>query len=105
MNMKICGPKCSLCCTLISAWGIVQLGIMGILFWVRSPAFIEDLKIDDSIMHPAEVDIHGNAKRYLEAMDDSFHTIALNCWIAALLYIVTLFLSGWQLWVNNRISA
>ncbi|KAK4312290.1 hypothetical protein Pmani_016271 [Petrolisthes manimaculis] len=91
---KFCGPKCSLCCALTSVWGIVQLTLMGIFFWIRSPAFLEDLVIPEHA--------HDSAEGYLTAMDDSFHTIAINCGVAAALYGVTLVVSGWQMWLNNR---
>ncbi|KAF2358474.1 hypothetical protein FHG87_010767 [Trinorchestia longiramus] len=91
--MKICGPKCSLYCAAISAWGIVQLGIMGILFFVESPAFLEDLYIPEDTEEPVP---------YIEAMEKSFSQIATNCWIAMGLYLVTLVVSGWQVWVNFK---
>lgn len=92
--MKFCGPKCSLCCSIISAWGIVQLGLMAVFFAIRAPAFIEDLKI-------AEED-HHDAETFLNAMDDSYYTIATNCGIAAGMYVVTLAVSGWQFWLNTH---
>ncbi|XP_045136892.1 ribonuclease kappa-like [Portunus trituberculatus] len=92
--MKICGPKCSLCCTLLSAWGIVQLGIMAVLFWVKSPAFIEDLSIPE--------EAHHDAGHFIDALDKSYKTIAQNCGIAAGMYVITLIISGWQVMVNKR---
>ncbi|XP_047487677.1 ribonuclease kappa-like [Penaeus chinensis] len=92
--MKICGPKLSLCCTILSVWAIIQLGLMAIFFYVRSPAFIEDLKIEDADHH--------DAQKFLEAIDTSYSTIAVNCAISAGLYVVTLAVSGWQMWVNKN---
>jgi|ERR1712212_573425 len=93
MSLKFCGPKLSLCCTLLSVWAIVQLGLMGLFFYVKSPAFIEDLSIEDSAHH--------DAKTFLEAMDKSYQTIAINCGIAAGMYAVTLVVSGWQMHLNK----
>ncbi|XP_050726316.1 ribonuclease kappa-like [Eriocheir sinensis] len=92
--MKLCGPKCSLCCTLLSAWGIVQLALMGIFFFIKSPAFIEDLYIPE--------EAHHDANEYIKALDESYHTIAVNCGIAAGMYVITLIISGWQVMVNQR---
>ncbi|XP_068219095.1 ribonuclease kappa [Palaemon carinicauda] len=92
--MKFCGPKCSLCCTLLSVWAIIQLGFMALFFGIRSPAFIEDLYI------PAEAE--EEPRTYLEAMNKSYYQIATNCGIAAGLYGVTLVVSGWQWYLNNR---
>nr|CAD7199182.1 unnamed protein product [Timema douglasi] len=41
--MKICGPKLSLCGLIISVWGIFQLILMGIFYYVKSVALAEDL--------------------------------------------------------------
>ena len=43
--MPLCGPKLSTLCTLVSAWGLVQLGLTGVAFFVRSPALVEDIPI------------------------------------------------------------
>ncbi|XP_071538134.1 ribonuclease kappa-B-like [Panulirus ornatus] len=96
MKLKICGPKCSLCCTIISVWGIIQLSLMALFLWLRSPAFLEDLKIDE--------EAHKEGLHFLAAMDDSFQESAKNCGIAAVMYAVTLVVSGWQLWVNKSTS-
>ncbi|XP_070134633.1 ribonuclease kappa isoform X2 [Drosophila bipectinata] len=45
--MKICGPKLSLCGLIISVWGIVQLVLMGLFFYINSVALIEDLPLEE----------------------------------------------------------
>merc|ERR1719244_2291394 len=35
-------------------------------------------------------------------MDKGYQQNAMNCWIAALLYLVTLCFSAQQFWMNNR---
>ena len=47
MSLRICGPKLSLCCTLVSAWGIVQLLVMGLAFGMRSVALVEDIVLEE----------------------------------------------------------
>ena len=46
VSLKFCGPKLSAGCTLLSIWGIIQLGLMGLLFRIKSVAFIEDLTLN-----------------------------------------------------------
>ena len=35
LAMAICGPKLSLCGVVLSIWGIVQLSIMGVFFYIN----------------------------------------------------------------------
>jgi len=93
--MAICGPKLSLAGCIISAWGIVQLSLMGIFFWIHSVALVEDL----SVKEPGEYD---SKEAFVTAMEGSYNQNAMNCWIAALLYLVTLCISAQQFWMNNR---
>ena len=46
--MVICGPKASTFGLVLSIWGILQLAVTGLLFYYKSVAFIEDLKISES---------------------------------------------------------
>ena len=44
--MAICSRNYSLCCTVLSGWGIIQLIVMGFLFYYQAIAFSEDLNIE-----------------------------------------------------------
>lgn len=48
--LKICGPKLAICGVIISIWGIFQLVLMGVFFFVQSPALIEDLPLDEEVI-------------------------------------------------------
>jgi len=94
--MAICGPKLSLCGVILSAWGIVQLSLMGVFFYTKSVALIEDIPLNEEYTgETAQTDL-------LRDIDTGFQQNALNCWIAALLYLVTLCVSVQQFWMNNR---
>jgi ribonuclease kappa len=43
--MIFCGKKLSICCALLSVWGILQLTLMGVWLYSHSVAFAEDLEI------------------------------------------------------------
>jgi len=91
--MAICGPKLSLCGVVLSAWGIVQLSLMGVFFYTKSVALIEDVPLEEE---------YENEQTLITDMETGFQQNALNCWIAALLYLVTLCVSVQQFWMNNR---
>ncbi|KAK3736105.1 hypothetical protein QZH41_013530 [Actinostola sp. cb2023] len=81
--LRICGPKLSNCCFILSLWGVIMLVLLGIFFKTRSVALLEDLPHD------------------LEE-EKAFSSSAKNCFIAAGIYGVTLIISLHQKWVNAR---
>ncbi|XP_043482102.1 ribonuclease kappa [Leptopilina heterotoma] len=94
--MKVCGPKYALCGVIISAWGVIQLALMGIFFYCKSVALIEDLPLEGKTFTKVE-------DFYFE-VNKGFQANALNCWIAAILYVITLGFSGYQFYLNSRSS-
>jgi len=93
--MAICGPKLSLCGLIISAWGIIQLSLMGIFFYMNSVALIEDIHLKEE---------YDDIKKLKNDMDVGYTQNAYNCFIAALLYLVTLCFSAQQFYMNSRTS-
>ena len=91
--MALCGPKLSLCGVILSIWGVVQLSFMGIFFWANAVAFVEDIPLKESYTDMEELK---------SDLDTGYMQNAFNCWIAALLYLVTLCVSVQQFWMNNR---
>ncbi|XP_055309731.1 ribonuclease kappa [Sitodiplosis mosellana] len=94
--MQICGPKLSLCGLILSVWGIIQLTLMGIFYYVHSVALIEDLPLKHTYERPSDF--------YTDA-DKAYSQNALNCWIAACIYVLTLVVSGQQFYANSRTTA
>ncbi|CAB3231724.1 unnamed protein product [Arctia plantaginis] len=95
MACKFCGPKLSLCGLVLSVWGIIQLTLMGVFYQIRSVALLEDLPLGEH---------HESITDFLQDVEVGYTTNAYNCWIAALLYVITLVISGHQFWMNNRSS-
>jgi ribonuclease kappa len=91
--MAVCGPKLSLCGVVLSAWGIIQLTLMGVFFYINSVALIEDIPLRE---------VYTSTSELRTDMEKGFNQNAMNCWIAALLYLVTLCFSAQQFWMNNR---
>jgi len=91
--MTFCGPKLSACCTMLSAWAIVQLGLMGVFFMIRSPALIEDIYMPEGEKSPAE---------FIADMNKYYSQSSVNCFIACGMYALTFAVSGWQMWLNFR---
>lgn len=71
--MPLCGPKLSLCGVVLSIWGIIQLSIMGVFFYINSVALIEDINLEES---------YSSMDRLRTDMDKGYQQNALNCWIA-----------------------
>lgn len=95
--MKVCGPKYALCGLIISAWGVIQLSLMGFFFWIHSVALVEDIQVQ-------EVSKFETAMEFYTAVDKGFTQNAMNCWIAAILYVITFGFSGYQFYLNSRSS-
>lgn len=65
--MPICGYKLSICCSLLSIFALVMLSILGLLLYVESVTFAEDLGLEgkhfenlDDLLAMAKVK-YGNA--------------------------------------------
>ncbi|KZC10943.1 PREDICTED: ribonuclease kappa-B [Dufourea novaeangliae] len=93
--MKICGPKYALCGLILSVWGIFQLVLMGIFFYVKSVALVEDLPLEGNFK---------NIKDFYTQADRGYTQNAYNCWIAACIYVLTFLFSGHQFYINSRSS-
>ncbi|ESO91552.1 hypothetical protein LOTGIDRAFT_233363 [Lottia gigantea] len=91
MVSPICGPKLSAYCSILSVWGIVMLGLLGLFFQIRSPTLIEDIPLENW---------NGT---YSEAVE-KFEQTAMNCWIAAGIYVVLFIFSFVQQRMHSRAS-
>ncbi|GAB1865370.1 Ribonuclease kappa [Camponotus japonicus] len=94
--MKICGPKYALCGLILSVWGIFQLLLMGVFFYVRSVALVEDLPLGEKNFTSLE--------NFYDVVDRGYTQNAYNCWIAACIYVLTFLFSGHQFYLNSRSS-
>ncbi|CAH2089652.1 unnamed protein product [Euphydryas editha] len=95
MACKFCGPKLSLCGLVLSVWGIIQLTLMGVFYYIGAVALLEDLPLGEH---------HDSIEDFVAEVRKGYNLNAYNCWIAALLYVITLVVSGHQFWMNNRSS-
>uniref|UniRef100_A0AAF5DPY3 Uncharacterized protein n=1 Tax=Strongyloides stercoralis TaxID=6248 RepID=A0AAF5DPY3_STRER len=84
----LCGPKLSTFLMLISAWGVVFLGILGVFFYTQAVTLFPDLHFSEEggvSEGPSDTDIE---VKYSEK--------ATQCWIAAGMYVVTFIVVVWQ---------
>ncbi|KRX13477.1 Zinc metalloproteinase nas-4 [Trichinella nelsoni] len=88
----ICGPKTSMCCMVFSVWGIIFLGILGIMFYTQSPLLFEDIHYEKKA-----------SEFSISEISDRYQSTAYNCWIAAGGYVVTMIIAFWQTNWNNRL--
>lgn len=69
---------------------------MAIFYHFHAVALAEDLPID--------MEHIDNIEHFYSEVDRGYKQNAINCGIAALLYLVTLAVSAHQFWANNRSS-
>ncbi|KAJ3645591.1 hypothetical protein Zmor_023234 [Zophobas morio] len=100
MALTICGPKLSGCCMILSLWGIIQLGLMGVFLYFHSVAFAEDIAADiptnENWSDQQVID------KFYKDVDDAYEMCAVNCWIAAAIYVGFFAFSLQQFWANQR---
>jgi len=96
MKWPICGPKLSLCCTIISVWGIVQFILMGIFFFVEAAPLLDDFQFDSNT---------ANEEMFKYNLENAYSQRAYNCWIAAFLYVGLLVFAGSQFMTNQKQSS
>lgn len=97
MKWPLCGPKLSLCCSIISVWGIVQFALMGIFFIVQAAPLVDDFEFEESSSTDKTI--------FEEGLKHAFHQRAYNCWIAAALYVGLLVFAGMQFQVHLKRSS
>ncbi|KAH3891196.1 hypothetical protein DPMN_015286 [Dreissena polymorpha] len=92
--MPICGPKLSICCTLLSIWGIIQLALLGIFFQIHSPALFEDIPLKEE-----DWEEHNFSMSFVH---EQYEKTAINCFIGAGIYVAFFIFSYCQFRMNSR---
>uniref|UniRef100_A0A1I7RIS0 Ribonuclease kappa n=2 Tax=Bursaphelenchus xylophilus TaxID=6326 RepID=A0A1I7RIS0_BURXY len=77
----ICGPKLSAFCMIMSVWGVIFLGLLGLFFHLNAVTLFPDLTVE---------------QLNLRDVEDKYSEKAVQCWIAAGMYLVTLIVVFWQ---------
>lgn len=94
--MLLCGLKLSYVGLILSVWGFIQLGLTGIFFKCHAVALLEDVVVEkQDLIDPVALE---------QALDVGYSQNALNCWVAALLYLLTFCISAQQYWMHKRIE-
>jgi len=90
--MPLCGPKLSICCTILSLWGIIQLALMGLFFFMKSVALVDDVGLSDILA----------SDTWDDDVDSAYKQRAYNCWIAVVIYMGSFAFSLFQVYLNKR---
>jgi len=69
---------------------------MGVFFYVRSVALVEDLPLGERNFTSFD--------HFYDVVDRGYTQNAYNCWIAACIYVLTFLFSGHQFYLNSRSS-
>ncbi|CAF3322784.1 unnamed protein product [Rotaria socialis] len=94
VRWPICGPKLSLCCSIISVWGIIQFVFMGIFFFTQAAPLLDSFEFKDEEVKQDSFEID---------LRNAYSQRAYNCWIAAFLYTGLLVFAGSQFMTNQRL--
>ncbi|MCI4388309.1 hypothetical protein PGIGA_G00084160 [Pangasianodon gigas] len=93
-SLLFCGPKLAACGIVLSIWGVVMLAMLGIFFSAKSAVLIEDVPF-------TEEDIR-NDKNPPQAIYSLYNQVAINCFIAAAVYVGVGAISLFQVRLNKR---
>ena len=93
VKWPVCGMKLSLCCSIISVWGIVQFILLGIFFLIEAAPLLNDLNIDDD---------YQNKQDFENSLKSAYNQRAYNCWIAAFFYVGLLAFAGSQFMIHQK---
>lgn len=94
MPLLICGPKAAACGLVLSLWGVLMLGMLGIFFNIHSAGLIEDVPLTEDIK-PGDSDV---AQKFYRLYDN----VSYNCFIAAAIYLVIGGISFCQIRINKQ---
>ncbi|VDN59013.1 unnamed protein product [Dracunculus medinensis] len=88
----LCGPKLSAFCMIMSVWGVIFLGLLGVFFYVQAVTLFPDLKFDEE-----------HEVLSIPEIEDKYSEKATQCWVAAGMYLVTLIVVFWQNKFNSSV--
>uniref|UniRef100_A0A3Q1G9B6 Ribonuclease, RNase K a n=1 Tax=Acanthochromis polyacanthus TaxID=80966 RepID=A0A3Q1G9B6_9TELE len=94
MRGLICGPKLAACGIVLSMWGVIMLGMLGIFFTTHSAVLIEDVPLKDEDLTP---DPNPPQRIY-----ELYNKVGYNCFIAAAIYILFGAFSCCQMKLNKQ---
>ena len=77
-SLKLCGPKLSTGCALLSIWGVVQLAVMSLFFHIKSVALIEDLPLNHTLTNYTEIVQVSKISYFLETKHTMLFYIKLS---------------------------
>lgn len=92
MRGLICGPKLAACGMVLSLWGVIMLGMLGIFFCIHSAGLIEDVPMIEDFK------THNNYERAYE----QYNKVGYNCFIAAVIYALFGAFSCCQMRLNKQ---
>ncbi|XP_030017979.1 ribonuclease kappa-B-like [Sphaeramia orbicularis] len=95
MPVIICGPKVAACGLVLSLWGVIMLGLLGIFFSIHSAGLIEDVPLTESDAIPGDPNV---AQKIYSLYDK----VSYNCFIAAGIYLLVAGFSFCQIRLNKQ---
>ncbi|CAJ0580037.1 unnamed protein product, partial [Mesorhabditis spiculigera] len=83
----LCGPMASAFCMVMSVWGVIFLGLLGVFFYLQAVTLFPDIHFEMT---------KGATSFPVKDIEEKYNDKAIQCWIAAGMYAVTLVIVFWQ---------
>uniref|UniRef100_UPI00358F0DF5 ribonuclease kappa-B-like n=1 Tax=Myxine glutinosa TaxID=7769 RepID=UPI00358F0DF5 len=93
VSFVLCGPKLSMCGIVLSIWGVIMLVLLGVFFHIHSAILIDDVPLTGNYFISSS---------NITEIYDMYEKVAMNCFIAAAVYLVIGIFSGCQICMNRQ---
>lgn len=83
---------------IMSVWGVVFLGLLGLFFYTNAVTLFPDLGFEENeqLTRKWVILVRLFSDLFFRAVEEKYSEKAVQCWIAAGMYLVTLIVVFWQ---------
>lgn len=113
---SLCGPKLARFCALLAVWGVLQLAVMGALYYNQAVSLCEDLLCvaenaseadtaqQQQVRAPTGLSDTERLRQFYDTVDRQYEELAVLCWRTMAVFVAILAVSVVQLRVHRQRS-